>query len=602
MKKILLITLLLILFCGISFGEIERYNSRMPMTIYKGRESPCVLALFSEGSKFTQEQIESITGAEFIFNEETTNSSSCAACFDFGTPYKQAGQVKLDLGSVDFKPGRDRLAKLILFSPLWTSGRVIGTIDSEVSESAIPGGTVINPINFDIVMFKSIYDKDDNGVVDSVDSGGIGSTGPQGPTGPQGIQGETGLAGPTGANGPTGPTGSNGTPGSIGQTGPTGATGSNGTPGSVGAIGPTGPTGANGIQGIQGATGPTGPQGAGGGIGATGPTGATGTSGNAGANGATGPTGPTGANGTAGSNGADGITYTWRNGAGVPSDGLGINGDYYLNNTTSDVYFKAGGTYSIVANIKGSTGDTGSTGLTGPTGPTGALGPTGAAGSAGALGPTGSQGSAGADGPTGANGAAGAAGPTGPVGPTGPTGSGGSGYKTIYIDAGAMVPKVTAGAAAGTYEYTTTGDINWDYFAFDPGATEEGVQFKLIMPSDYDFDTIKAKFYWATSPTGDTNETVEWAIKAGALTDHDAIDAALGTAQVITDTVLNNNADLQITSATPAITIGGTPAEGKLVTFEVYRNTDGTDNCDDDAWLFGVLIQYHQTATPMSAW
>lgn len=72
-------------------------------------------------------------------------------------------------------------------------------------------------------------------------------------------------------------------------------------------------------------------------------------------------TGATGATGPAGSPGS-----VWRNGSGAPSNSLGINGDYYLNNTNGDVYFKASGIYSIVANIKGPTGNTGATGPSGP--------------------------------------------------------------------------------------------------------------------------------------------------------------------------------------------------------------------------------------------
>lgn len=48
----------------------------------------------------------------------------------------------------------------------------------------------------------------------------------------------------------------------------------------------------------------------------------------------------------------------WRDGAGVPFNSLGINGDYYLNDTTGDVYLKTTGTYSIVANIHGTNGVT----------------------------------------------------------------------------------------------------------------------------------------------------------------------------------------------------------------------------------------------------
>lgn len=75
-----------------------------------------------------------------------------------------------------------------------------------------------------------------------------------------------------------------------------------------------------------------------------------------------GPAGPTGATGAAGS--------VIRNGAGVPSNGLGVNGDYYINTLTWDLYFKAGGTYSVILNIRGATGATGATGPAGTNGAT----------------------------------------------------------------------------------------------------------------------------------------------------------------------------------------------------------------------------------------
>ena len=60
-------------------------------------------------------------------------------------------------------------------------------------------------------------------------------------------------------------------------------------------------------------------------------------------------TGPTGATGATGAPGA-----VWRSGSGAPSNGLGIDGDWYVNTDNGDVYFKSGGTYSIVLNIHGS--------------------------------------------------------------------------------------------------------------------------------------------------------------------------------------------------------------------------------------------------------
>ncbi|MCA3574826.1 MAG: hypothetical protein IOC86_13005, partial [Aestuariivirga sp.] len=61
-----------------------------------------------------------------------------------------------------------------------------------------------------------------------------------------------------------------------------------------------------------------------------------------------------GANGTNGS--------VWRSAAGAPSNSLGVNGDYYLNTTNGDVHFKSGGSYSVVSNIRGPSGSPGANG------------------------------------------------------------------------------------------------------------------------------------------------------------------------------------------------------------------------------------------------
>ncbi len=74
-----------------------------------------------------------------------------------------------------------------------------------------------------------------------------------------------------------------------------------------------------------------------------------------------------GATGSAGAAGTPGSV--WRNGTGAPAAALGSNGDYYLNGGNGDVFLKSGGTYAIVANIRGPQGLTGATGATGPPGP-----------------------------------------------------------------------------------------------------------------------------------------------------------------------------------------------------------------------------------------
>lgn len=89
------------------------------------------------------------------------------------------------------------------------------------------------------------------------------------------------------------------------------------------------------------------------------------------ANGVKGDTGDTGSQGPAGATGG-----VWRDGSGAPSDGTGANGDYYLNRTNGDVYVRASGTYSVVANILGPVGNTGSAGLDGDDGTNGVDGKT----------------------------------------------------------------------------------------------------------------------------------------------------------------------------------------------------------------------------------
>ena len=124
----------------------------------------------------------------------------------------------------------------------------------------------------------------------------------------------------------------------------------------------------------------------------------------------------------------------WRYGNTVPAVGLGAMGDFYLNMTNGNVYYKSNAsTWTLTGNITGPAGATGATGATGPIGPSGGpagpAGPTGATGATGPAGPTGATGltgATGAQGPIGLTGPAGATGAQGLIGLTGPTGATGS--------------------------------------------------------------------------------------------------------------------------------------------------------------------------------
>lgn len=83
-----------------------------------------------------------------------------------------------------------------------------------------------------------------------------------------------------------------------------------------------------------------------------------------------GPTGPPGADGTDGVDGSK-----WYSGAGVPSNGANVVGDWYVNTTNSDVYEKTGASaWTLRTNIKGATGSTGTAGTNGSAGSAGADG------------------------------------------------------------------------------------------------------------------------------------------------------------------------------------------------------------------------------------
>ena len=177
-------------------------------------------------------------------------------------------------------------------------------------------------------------------------------------------------------------------------------------------------------------------------------------------------------------------------------------------------------------------------------------------------------------------------------------------YRTIYVDAGGMVPAVTNGAVASTEEMHATNFTTLDYLSFST-STEQYADFKLVMPEQYSNGTIKVKFYWKPADA-EASVSVVWGVKAYAATDSDLLTGASGlwgTEQVVEDVSLNTANDLHVSPATPALTIGGTPAEGKLVFVRVFRKVAAADDdYADAAELLGVNIQYTESATASLAW
>jgi len=170
-------------------------------------------------------------------------------------------------------------------------------------------------------------------------------------------------------------------------------------------------------------------------------------------------------------------------------------------------------------------------------------------------------------------------------------------YRTIWVDAGAMISRTTAGALAGTEELASN-DIMMDYFAFDD-TTAEAVQFKLAMPDEWDRGTVKVKLFWY-SASATTTHTAVWGVKARAVSNDDALDGTWGTEVEVSDDVIAAG-DLHVTAATGAITVGGTPALGDLIMFEVDQDAAEADH-SGDVKLTGVMIQYLESTTEPTVW
>lgn len=168
------------------------------------------------------------------------------------------------------------------------------------------------------------------------------------------------------------------------------------------------------------------------------------------------------------------------------------------------------------------------------------------------------------------------------------------GTHTIYVPAGAMTARTTNGAAAGTVE-STTNKVMLKTLDFD-ASTAEYAQFSVRMPKSWNEGTITAAFTWTANSTS-TNSAI-WGIQGVALSDDDAIDTAFGTAQTVTDANKSTAYDVNITAATGAVTIAGTPAAEDWVVFQVYRDaTNGSDNLAVDALLIGVTLYFTTDAT-----
>jgi hypothetical protein len=169
-----------------------------------------------------------------------------------------------------------------------------------------------------------------------------------------------------------------------------------------------------------------------------------------------------------------------------------------------------------------------------------------------------------------------------------------AGKETIWIPASAMIAAATSGAASASLD-SGSEDVNYKTLDFDASA-DEYAHFNVAMPTSWDEGTVTFQAYWSSTAT-DT-DGVAWGLQGVALSDNEAINAAYGTAVVVTDDAQSAAGELYVTSESAAVTIAGTPAAGDLCFFRVFRDvSDANDDMTEDARLIGVKLFITTNAT-----
>ena len=168
------------------------------------------------------------------------------------------------------------------------------------------------------------------------------------------------------------------------------------------------------------------------------------------------------------------------------------------------------------------------------------------------------------------------------------------GLQTIWVPAGAMKARTTAGPTGPTDTETSTNKIQINGLDFDP-TTNQYAQFAVYMPKSWDAGTVTAVFVWE-HPATTTNFAVVWGVQGTCIGDNEALDTAFGSAVEVTDTG-GTTANQYISPETSAVTIGSSPAAQQIVWFQVYRNAaSGSDTLAVAARLLGVRVLYSTAA------
>ena len=168
------------------------------------------------------------------------------------------------------------------------------------------------------------------------------------------------------------------------------------------------------------------------------------------------------------------------------------------------------------------------------------------------------------------------------------------GKHTMWIPVAAMKPTVSNGCSIHTEVQTASGSPDMQVLDFD-SSSEEHAQFQIAFPKSWNESTVTYQVFWTTAAT-DT-DGVAWALQGCAVSNDDPIQATYGTAVVLQDDALGAANDLCVTSESGNVSIAGTPAEGDICYFRIFRDTDdGNDDMAEDARLIGIKLFFTTNA------
>jgi len=160
------------------------------------------------------------------------------------------------------------------------------------------------------------------------------------------------------------------------------------------------------------------------------------------------------------------------------------------------------------------------------------------------------------------------------------------GIQDLWVDAAAMIPRVTNGCSPLAQTEMATSLVNIMTLDFNQ-TTQQFAQFKITPPRKWNNGTVTFVPHWtAAAGTG----TVQWGLSLGSYRNDDALTIALGTPQTSDDTLIAVN-DLHIGPESSAITSSGTVQDGNLLVAQISRNP-ASDTLNADAKLIGISIRF----------